>query len=79
MLSLAGTYKTPFWGSVESKINDRSKETNLNWDMSTSINAGKFFPDKWKVTLPVFYNFGQTKITPLFNPLEPGRKNGSAG
>lgn len=71
MLSLAGTYKTPFWGSVESKINDRSKETNSSWDVSTSINAGKFFPDKWKVTLPVFYNYGKTKITPLFNPLDP--------
>ncbi|PBQ31472.1 cell surface protein SprA [Sphingobacteriaceae bacterium] len=71
MLNLAGTYKTPFWGSVESKINDRSKETNKSWDVSTSINAGKFFPDKWKVTLPVFYNYGITKITPLFNPLDP--------
>lgn len=71
MLNLAGTYKTPFWGSVESKINDRSKETNTSWDASTSINAGKFFPDKWKVTLPIFYNYGRTKITPLFNPLDP--------
>lgn len=71
MVSLAGTYKTPFWGSVESKINERSKETNLNWDVSASINGGKFFPDKWKVTLPVFYNYGQTVITPLFNPLDP--------
>jgi cell surface protein SprA len=71
MLSLAGTYKSPFWGSVESKINDRSRETNINWDVSTSVNAGKFFPDKWKVTLPVFYNYGQTKVIPLFNPLDP--------
>ncbi len=71
MVSLAGTYKTPFWGSVESKINDRSRETNFNWDVSTSINAGKFLPNNWKVTLPVFYNFGQTFITPLFNPLDP--------
>ena len=39
--------------------------------MSSSINAGKFFPNKWKITLPVFYNYGQTKITPLFNPLDP--------
>jgi cell surface protein SprA len=69
--SIAGTYKTPFWGSVESKINDRSKETNLNWDASSSINAGKFFPSKWKITLPVFYNYGQTIVTPLFNPLDP--------
>ena len=74
MLSVAGTYKTPFWGSVESKVNDRSKETNANWDVSTSINGGKFFPAKWKVTLPVFYNYGQTKITPLFNPLDPDVK-----
>ena len=71
MVSLAGTYKTPFWGGVEQKINERSKETNLNWDMSTSINAGKFFPNKWKVTLPIFYNFGQTIVTPMFNPIDP--------
>ncbi len=70
-MSIAGTYKTPFWGGVEQKINERSKETNLNWDVSTSINAGKFFPTKWKITLPVFYNYGQTVITPLFNPLDP--------
>ncbi|MGZ3920040.1 MAG: T9SS outer membrane translocon Sov/SprA, partial [Bacteroidia bacterium] len=71
MVSLAGTYSTPFWGSVEQKINDRRKETNFNWDLSTTVNAGKFFPTNWKVSLPVFYNFGQTKITPLFNPLDP--------
>lgn len=73
-VSLAGTYSTPFWGSVESKIGQRSKETNFNWDASSSINAGKFFPDNWKVTLPVFYNYGETRITPLFNPLDPDVK-----
>lgn len=71
MVSLAGTYSTPFWGSVEQKINERKKETNFNWDMSASVNAGKFFPTKWKVTLPVFYNYGQTIVTPLFNPIDP--------
>lgn len=71
MVSAAGTYKSPFWGSVESKINDRSKETNRTWDVSTSLNMGKFFPDKWKITLPVFYNYGRTRITPLWNPLDP--------
>ena len=71
MLNLSGTYKAPFWGSVESKINERSKEDNINWDVSTSINGGKFFPEDWKVTLPIFYNFGRTNIRPLFNPLDP--------
>jgi cell surface protein SprA len=74
VLSLAGTYKSPYWGSVESKINERTREKNANWDVSTQINAGKFLPDKIKVTLPVFYSYGQTIITPLFNPLDPDVK-----
>ncbi|MDO9000781.1 MAG: cell surface protein SprA [Bacteroidota bacterium] len=73
-VSLAGTYKTPYWGGVEQKINERSRETNLNWDFSSSTNAGKFFPNKWKVTLPVFYNYGQSIVTPLFNPIDPDIK-----
>ncbi len=74
-VSLAGTYSTPFWGSVDKKINERSKETSANWDMSTSLNMGKFFPNKWKVTLPIFYNFGRTIVNPLFNPLDPDVKS----
>jgi len=70
MASLAGTYSTPFFGGVEQKINERRKETTFNWDMSSNINVGKFFPTKWKVTLPLYYNYGQTKVTPLFNPLD---------
>lgn len=73
-LSLAGTYKSPYWGSVESKINDRSRETNTNWDVSSSINGGKFFPADWKVSLPLFFNYGQTRIIPLFSPLDPDVK-----
>jgi cell surface protein SprA len=71
VVSLAGTYSTPFWGSVEKKINERQKETNFVWDLSTSVNAGKFFPASWKISLPIFYNYGQTIITPLFNPIDP--------
>lgn len=69
--SVAGTYYSPFYGGVEQKINERRKESTFLWDASTSINAGKFFPNNWKVTLPVYYNYGRTIITPLFNPIDP--------
>lgn len=70
-VSLAGTYSKPFFGSVEKKINERSKETTLNWDFTSQFQLGKFFPAKWKVTLPVYYSYGETRIKPLFNPYEP--------
>jgi cell surface protein SprA len=73
-VALAGTYSTPFYGSVEKKVNERNKEENLNWDVSTNLNMGKFFPQNWKVTLPLFYNYGQTIVTPFFNPLDPDQK-----
>lgn len=71
MVSLAGTYKTPYWGSVEQKINERSRQTDAIWDASTNLNVGKFFPESWKISLPMYYNYGQTIITPLYNPLDP--------
>lgn len=70
-VSIAGTYSRPFFGSVEKKINERSKETTLNWDFTSQVQLGKFFPAKWKVALPVYYSYGETRITPLFNPYEP--------
>lgn len=70
-VSIAGTYSKPFFGSVEKKINERSKETTLNWDFSSQVQLGKFFPQKWKVSLPFYYSYGETRIKPLFNPFEP--------
>jgi len=70
-LSIAGTYSRPFFGSVEKKINERSKETTLNWDFSSQVQLGKFFPAKWKVALPLYYSYGETRIKPMFNPFEP--------
>ena len=72
--NIAGTYNTPFFGSVDKKINERSKETNLTWDFSTQLQLGKFFPQKWKVSLPFYYNYGETRIIPLFNPFDPDVK-----
>ncbi|HWY12899.1 MAG TPA: cell surface protein SprA, partial [Bacteroidia bacterium] len=73
-VSMAGTYSKPFFGSVEKKINERSKETTLNWDFTSQFQIGKFFPQKWKVSLPVYYSYGETRIKPMFNPFEPDVK-----
>ena len=70
-VSLAGTYSKPFFGSIEKKINERSKETTLNWDFTSQFQIGKFFPSKWKVSLPLYYSYGETRVKPMFNPYEP--------
>jgi cell surface protein SprA len=73
-VSLAATYSKPFFGSIEKKISERSRETNFQWDATSTFQIGKFFPVKWKVNLPVYYAYGQTKITPQFSPYDPDIK-----
>jgi len=70
-VSLSGLYSLPFFGSIEKKVSERSRETTFQWDAATTFQFGKFFPVKWKVNLPVYYAYGQTRITPMFNPYDP--------
>lgn len=73
-VSLAATYSKPFFGSIEKKISERSRETNFQWDATSTFQMGKFFPVKWKVNLPVYYAYGQTRITPQYSPYDPDIK-----
>lgn len=73
-VSFATTYSLPFFGSIEKKISERSRETNFQWDATSTFQLGKFFPEKWRVNLPVYYAYGQTKITPQFSPYDPDIK-----
>lgn len=73
-VSLAATYSKPFFGSIEKKISERSRETNFQWDATSTFQIGKFFPVKWKVNLPVYYAYGETKITPQYSPYDPDIK-----
>ena len=73
-VSLAATYSKPFFGGIEKKISERNRETNFQWDYTSTFQLGKFFPNKWKINLPFYYAYGQTKITPQFSPLDPDIK-----
>ncbi len=73
-VSLAATYSKPFFGSIEKKISERSRETNFQWDAASTFQLGKFFPVKWKVNLPIYYAYGQTRITPQYSPYDPDIK-----
>ncbi len=70
-VDLVGQASTPGWGSIEKKVNERSKEEILKYDLSSSIELGKFFPEKIGVRLPVYVGYSETRIKPQYNPLDP--------
>ncbi|MDF1672545.1 MAG: cell surface protein SprA [Vicingaceae bacterium] len=70
-VTVAGDYSTPGWGSVEQKLNERQIETRKSYDISTSIELGKFIPEKIGVSIPMYYNISEGIVTPRYNPLDP--------
>jgi cell surface protein SprA len=68
---IVGQTSTPGWGSIEKKVNERSKETIASYDLSSSLEFGKFFPEKIGVRLPLFVGYSETHIKPQYNPLDP--------
>ncbi len=79
-VNLTASYSTPFFGSIDKRVSERNRETTLQWDAVTKVQLGVFFPEKLpeklfssklKINLPFYYNYGETKITPQFNPYDP--------
>ena len=70
-LNLAGSISTPGFGSIEKKVNERSKEEIIEYDVSTNLDLGKFFPKKSKISIPVYAGYSESFINPEYNPLDP--------
>ncbi|GAB4134285.1 MAG: cell surface protein SprA [Bacteroidia bacterium] len=71
IVNLSGNMATPGFGSIEKKVSERLRENQMNYDVSTQLELGKFFPEKAGIRLPMFWGYGETYITPQFNPLDP--------
>ena len=70
-VDMVGQTSTPGWGSIEKKVNERSKEQIMKYDISSNLELGKFFPEKVGVRLPVYVGYSETHIKPQYNPLDP--------
>ncbi|OFY41800.1 MAG: cell surface protein SprA, partial [Bacteroidetes bacterium RBG_13_44_24] len=70
-VDVVGQSSTPGWGSIEKKVNERSKEQVMKYDLSSTIELGRFFSEKAGVRLPVYIGYSETRIRPQYNPMDP--------
>ncbi len=72
--AIAGETVQPGFGSIDSKINDRSTEERNQYDLSANIELGKLFPEKLNVQIPMYLGYAETFITPEYDPTNPDVK-----
>ncbi|HZH71899.1 MAG TPA: cell surface protein SprA [Mariniphaga sp.] len=73
-ITVAGRTRTSGFGSISQNINNRALEDLNEIDIATTIDFGKFFPEKAGVKVPMFYGYSRSVRTPEYNPLEPDIK-----
>ncbi len=70
-VSLSGGHSTHGFGSLESKISERTKEDVTNYDVATSLELGKFLPASTGITVPLYFGYGEVFSNPQYDPLDP--------
>jgi cell surface protein SprA len=73
-LSVAGSYSTPGFGSIDQKVDERSRYTAKQLDLASNFEVGRFFPESWRIKIPFFYGLSIGVRTPQFDPAAPDIK-----
>jgi cell surface protein SprA len=69
-ITVAGNMMTPNFGSLESKINDRSQVYLYQYDIATNFELGMLLPKSLGIRLPFFFGFMENYTTPKYNPFD---------
>jgi len=69
-VNMTGHIETAGFGGLEEKVNERRNDNLYEWSITTQIELGKFFPEKWKMNLPLYYSYSWQKLSPKYNPFD---------
>ena len=67
-LNLTGKIISEGFGGLEDGVAARTKENYKTYSLTTTVELGKFFPDKMKVTAPLYYSVTKEVTKPKYNP-----------
>ena len=69
-VNVQGRYTSAGFGGLEEGVAQRSTDNYSNYTVTANVELGKFFPDKAKVTAPLYYSITKEKTSPKYNPLD---------
>ncbi|MBB6129650.1 T9SS outer membrane translocon Sov/SprA [Mucilaginibacter lappiensis] len=70
-ITIAGTKTTVGFGTLDSRLNDRSRSDDQTYDVSANMELGKFFPAKSGIHIPTYVNVSKQTSMPQYDPGAP--------
>ena len=69
-ITLAGTARSRGFGTLEQRVNERSREDLYTFDLSANIDAGKLLPKQLGIQIPVYAGISRITSTPEYDPYD---------
>ena len=77
-VNVAGRVETAGFGALDQSVTERRLDDYSQYSVSTTLELGKFFPEKAKVSIPFYYAYSRERITPQYDPLNKDIKMSDA-
>ena len=68
-VAVNGSYSSAGFGALDSRITSNTFEANSAFNVSTDLELGKFL-ENTGLKIPMHIDYGETRITPLYNPYD---------
>jgi cell surface protein SprA len=69
-ISFSASARSNGFGTLEQKVNERSREDFAQFDVSANIDAGKLLPRKAGIQIPIYAGISRTSSTPEYDPYD---------
>ncbi|MDR1610794.1 MAG: cell surface protein SprA [Candidatus Symbiothrix sp.] len=69
-IGFSGRKETAGFGSLDQGIMDRNIDDVYQYNIASQIDLGRFFPEKAKINLPLYYSYTEDVVSPKYNPMD---------
>ena len=69
-VNVSGRTETAGYGGIESNVTNRRKDDLYQMNFSTTMELGRFLPEKAKLQIPAYYSYTNETIAPKYNPFD---------
>ena len=69
-LYISGSVKSQGFGTIEQRVNERSREDFTQFDIATNLELGKLLPQKAGLSIPFYGSISRTVTTPEYDPYD---------
>lgn len=69
-VNVAGRLETAGYGSIESNVLNRNLDNFYQFSVSAALEAGRLFPEKARLQIPLYFAYTNETTSPEYDPLD---------